>query len=339
MCRLVRESPPCSTEFPHLLSTVMATNTTQEDDDGFVKLDMDSIAHQEGQLTVVMCGKVQTGKSSLINSLAGAVIAKENLSPINQSLGFSAYGTQVVVSDGMQQKTIDVLLCDTPGLGAAFGNSEEVFQQVVEKVKDADLLVYCLDMRMRLEQDDMDGIVKLTSHLGKEIWRNAVFALTYANVVSPPPHSASTADKVQFFQRSLSEWQAVIKQVLKNKTAVSEDVIANVSIVPVGYQKYRPPDSSDWFSSFWKEVFNKAKEKSVFEGIDRNNLTIITTTKSWFHYGVGVLAGVAVGAVTGGIGLGVVGAAVGGGLGGVGGGATVAIAKNLSPCKVYKKKH
>ena len=316
----------------------MATQSQETDserDSDFEQLDIDSTAHQKGQLTVVVCGKVQTGKSSLINSLAGAELAKENLSPKDQFPKVNVYGTQVAASDGNRQKTIDVLLWDTPGLGAAFGNSEEVFQQVVEKVKDADLMVYCLDMRMRLEQDDVDGIVKLTSHLRKEIWRNAVFALTYANVVNPPPHS--TADKVQFFQCSLSEWQAVIKQVLKNKIALSEDVIANVSIVPVGYQKYPPPDSSDWFSSFWKEVFNKAKENSVFEGIHRNNLMIITTTKNWFHYGVGVLAGVVVGALTGGIGLGVVGAAVGAGLGGVAGGALVAIMKCSSPAKSYKK--
>ena len=302
------------------------------DDDRSVQLDIGSVDHQ---LTVVMCGKVQTGKSSLINSLTGTVVAKENLSPKDQSLEFNVYGTQVEVSDGKQQKTIDVLLWDTPGLGAAFGNGEELFQQVGEKVKDADLLVYCLDMRMRLEQDDVDGIVQLTRSLGKEIWRNAVFALTYANVVNPPPHSST--DKVQFFQRSLSEWQTVIKQVLQNKAALSDDMITDVSIVPVGYQKYPPPNNSDWFSSLWNEVFRKAKENSVFEGIDRNNLTMITKTNSWFHYGAGVLAGATVGALTGGIGLGVIGAAVGGGLGGAGGGATVAIMKHLSPAKLYKK--
>ena len=302
------------------------------DDDRSVQLDIGSVDHQ---LTVVMCGKVQTGKSSLINSLAGTEVAKEKLSPKDQSLEFNVYETQVEVSYGKQQKTIDVLLWDTPGLGAAFGNSEEVFQQVVEKVKDADLLVYCLDMRMRLEQEDVDDIVQLTRSCGKEIWKNAVFALTYANVVNPSPHS--TADKVQFFQHSLSEWQTVIKQVLQNKVALSDDIITDVSIVPVGYRNYPPPDKSDWLSSFWKEVFQKAKENCVFEGIDRNNLTIITKTNSWFHYGVGVLAGVTVGVLTGGIGLGVFGAAVGGGLGGVGGGTTVAIMKHLSPGKLYKK--
>ena len=192
----------------------MTSQITQEDD-GFEKLDMGSVAQQMGQLKVVVCGKVQVGKSSLINSLVGTEVAKENLSPVNQSLGFSVYGTQVVVSDLKQQKTIDVLLWDTPGLGAAFGNSEEVFQQVVEKVKDADLMVYCLDMRMRLEQDDVDGIVKLTNSLENGTWRNAVFVLTYANVVSPPPHSM--ADKVQFFQRSLSECKCLRTRQLSLK--------------------------------------------------------------------------------------------------------------------------
>ena len=310
--------------------------TTQREDNDFEHLDMKSVTHQKGQLTVVMCGKVQTGKSSLINSLTGTEVAKENLSPKDQSLEFNVYGTQVEVSDGKQQKTIDVLLWDTPGLGAAFGNSAEVLRQVVEKVEDADLLVYCLDMRMRLEQDDVDGIIKLTRSLGKEIWKNAVFALTYANVVNPPPHSS--ADRVKFFQHSLSEWQTVIKQVLQNRAALSGDMITNVSIVPVGYRNNPPPNKGDWFSSLWKEVFHKAKKNnSVFEGIDRNNLTIITKTDSWFHYGAGVLAGATVGVLTGGIGLGVVGAAVGGGLGGVGGGAVVAIMKHLSPAKLYKK--
>ena len=75
---------------------------------------------------------------------------------------------------------------------------------------------------------------------------------------------------------------------------------------------------------------HSTKDNSVFNGIERNNLTIITMTNSWFHYGMGVLAGVADGALTGGIGLGVIGAAVGSGLGGVGGGATM---KYLSPVK------
>ena len=233
----------------HIWQGARSLMATQGCDDDFEPIPMGSVPHLKGQLKVVVSGKVQTGKSSLINSLAGTEVAKEKLSPKDQSLEFNIYGTQVEVSDGKQQKTIDVLLWDTPGLGAAFGNSEAVLE-VVEKVKDADLLVYCLDMRMRLEQDDVDGIVQLTRSLGKEIWMNAVFALTYANVVNPPPHSS--ADKVQFFHRSLSEWQTVIKEVLQNKAALSDDMITNVSIVPVGYRNNPPPNNSDWFSSLWK---------------------------------------------------------------------------------------
>jgi len=75
------------------------------------------VANQEGQLKVVMCGKVQTGKSSLINSLAGTEVAKECLLPKDQSIKCNAYGTQVTIHDGQQKKTINVLLWDSPGLG------------------------------------------------------------------------------------------------------------------------------------------------------------------------------------------------------------------------------
>ena len=306
----------------------------QEDDNGFEPLDMDTVASQEGQLKVVVCGKVQTGKSSLINSLAGTEVAKEYLSPKDQSIKCNAYGTQVTIHDGQQKKTINVLLWDSPGLGGAFGNNEENLHRVVAKAKQTDLLVYCLDMRMRLEQDDVDGIVQLTNRLGKEMWRNAVFALTYANSVHPPQHN--TADKILFFRQSLSEWESVIKQVLQNKAKVSEDEISRVVIVPVGYRNHPPPDRSDWLTAFWREAFQNTKENSLLEGMDLSNLTIGTPQNNWLHIGIGVVTGVVVGAVTGGIGLGVVGAAVGGGLGGVGGGATVAAVKHLSP-KLYKK--
>ena len=106
---------------------------------------------------MVVCGKVQTGKSSLINSLARAEVAKEYFSPQDQSPKCTAYGTQIKIRDRQQTKTINVLMWDSLGLGRDFDNNKEV----VEKAKGTDLLVYCLDMRRRLEQDDVDGITHL----------------------------------------------------------------------------------------------------------------------------------------------------------------------------------
>ena len=303
----------------------------QQGDSGYEVLNMNAVTNQ---LNVVVGGKVQTGKSSLINSLAGTEVAKEYLSPKDQSSKCNAYGTQVEVYDRQKKKTINVLLWDSPGLGGAFGNNEENIHQVVQKVRGTDLLVYCLDMRMRLEQDDVDGIIQLTNHLGKEIWKKAVFALTYANGVNPPPHS--TTDRIRFFRQSLSEWESVIKQVLRNKATLSEDEISRVAIVPVGYRNHPPPDRSDWLTPFWRKVFHKAQENFLLEGVDCNNLTIGTPRYNWIHIGIGVIAGVAVGAVSGGIGLGVAGAAVGGGLGGVGGGITVAVVKHRLSYKKEK---
>ncbi len=308
--------------------------TMEAEDNG---VNMDSVAHQRGQLKVVVCGKVQTGRSALINSLMGRDDIKENLTPKDQPQGCVAYGTQVEVREGKKRntKTIDVLLWDTPGLGGAFGNTEDNLRQVIEKVKATDLLIYCIDMRVRLEQDDVDGIAQLTNSLGEGIWSNAVFVLTYSNAVTPPPQSV--AEKIPYFQQSLSEWESTIKSMLRDKISLSEDIITNMAIVPIGYRKQPPPDRKDWLTPFWREVFHKMKENSLLEGLDVYNLSVGRPGVNWIHVGVGVLAGVAVGAVTGGVGLGVVGAFVGGGIGGVGTGATVALVEHLPVVKMFTR--
>ena len=271
---------------------------------------------------VVICGKAQTGKSSLVNSLTGGM-GMECHFPERH---LNAYQMEVT-SHG---QSFDILLWDSPGLGGAFGNNEEILQQVVKKAKGTDLLVYCLDMRRRLEQDDVDGITQLTSRLGKEVWRNAVFALTYANDVNPPPHS--TADKIQFFQRSLSEWKSVIKQVLRNKTTLSENEINTVAIVPVGYRDNPPPGDRFWLRSFWSKALHEMEQDILLEGIHSKYIT----SGVWRHreIAVGVVAGFAIGAL---FGLGVGGAVVGGVLGGIGGGAIVFLVKHVVPATLYKK--
>ena len=216
-----------------------------------------------------MCGKVHTGKSSLINSLARA---KEDQS-LEYHLNLNVFQTKVTINE----QTFDVLLWDSPGLGGPFGNNEEILQQVVEMAKSKDLLVYCLDMHRSLEQDDVDGIVQLTRHLGKEIWRNAVFALTYANGVNPPLYSIK--GKIQFFQQSLLKWEADIKRVLQSKITLSADEISRVAIVPVGYHNDPPPDRSDWLTPFWRKVLRiKGEQKSLLEGIQS------TVSDNWRHY-------------------------------------------------------
>lgn len=309
------------------------------EEEGFEPMDMDTVAHQRGQLKMAVCGKVQTGRSALINTLLGRGDIEEHLSPEGQPQGCIGYGTQVEVreSNKRRTRTIDVLLWDTPGLGGAVGDTvtEDSLRQVTEKVKETDVLIYCIDMRVGLEQDDVDGIVQLTEALGEEIWRNAVFVLSYANTIVPPPDS--TAEKVPYFQRSLSEWESTIKTTLRNKASVSEEIITDTAIVPIGYRKQPPPDRKDWLTPFWREVFRKMKENSLLEGMDVYNLSIGPAGVNWLHVGVGVAAGTALGAVTGGVGLGIVGALVGAGIGGVGSGSVVALVERLPVGKLVQR--
>ncbi len=305
--------------------------TMEPEKKGLEPVDMDSVAHQRGQLKMVVCGNIQSGKSSLINSLLGTNAIEEHLSPGGDQLeSCVGYGTQVEVREGGRRrvKAVDVLLWDTPGLGTGEG-TEDGLKQVTEKISETDVLVYCLDMRTKLDQDAgaVDGIVQLTKALGEDIWKNAIFVLTYANAVNPPPQS--TTEKDPYFQQSLAEWESAIKLTLRSKASVTEEIITDAAIVPIGYRKQPPPDRKDWLTPFWRDVFRKMKENSLLDGMDVYNLTIGPAGINWVHVVVGVVAGTALGAVSGGLGLGVAGALIGGGVGGVGTGTTIALVERL----------
>ena len=162
-----------------------------------------------------------------------------------------------------------------------------------------------------------------------------MFALTYANGVNPPDWSEYSEDKIQFFQQSLLHWEDVIKEVLQDKTTLSDDEISRVAIIPVGYHDNPPPGNRFWLRSFWSKSLHEMEEDTLLEGI----LSKYITSGVWRHreIAVGVVAGFAIEALLGMIGLGVVGAVVGGVLGGIGGGAIVFLVKHVVPATLYKK--
>ena len=120
------------------------------------------------------------------------------------------------------------------------------------------MLLYCLDMRQRLSKDDVNAITRLTKDLGADIWKNAVFVLTFANQVQPPPESGE--DQCKFFEEKFRMWKDAIIQLLQRKLSVPENIIKDIAIIPTGYQQENPPDREDWLTCFWVEAFRKVKE-------------------------------------------------------------------------------
>ena len=226
-------------------------------------------------LTVVVYGKLGVGKTALVNGLVGKVVAKEGLAPVSQTHEVTPYRTEIKVSTGTRVRAIQTTIWDTPGCADVFedeANREANLKKIVEKIQEADLLLYCMDMRGRLTIDDTTGIKQLANRVGPEVWKNAVFVLTFANEVKPSP--GSTEDKLKHFEEVFSAWQTGLRTVLKKM--LPENVATSVSIVPTGYRQTSPPDRDDWLSPFWFEAFLKTKESAqpALLGINLHRLRI-----------------------------------------------------------------
>jgi len=211
-------------------------------------------------VSIVVAGKIGTGKSSLINSINGSDIATEGEAQSSQLKSYPVQVEMITNDVHARRKVVGVTFWDSPGIGNIFSDEKEIITLLAEKCSETDLLLYCLDMRQRLSKDDVKGITQLTEALGPELWKNAAFVLTFSNEVKPPP--GSNEDLAKHFKDTFLSWNDAIGQLLRERLSVPEEIIRDISIVPTGYHQKSPPDRSDWFTPFWREAFCKVKESA-----------------------------------------------------------------------------
>ena len=161
---------------------------------------------------IVLAGKFGTGKSALVNSIVGKRMAKEGYKAFSETTKIVCYTKAVDIPSGILKKPISVVVWDTPGLVDPFGDDEATVKEIAEKYKEADLLVYCLDIRGRFAHDDATGIKLLTEALGQQMWNHAIFVLTFANEVE----AKYDRDAATELRDKITSWTDAIKRLMMN---------------------------------------------------------------------------------------------------------------------------
>ena len=216
-------------------------------------------------LGILVSGKTGVGKSSLVNSIyLGAEVAPEgdSVTPVTEFIISYSKSFDTPCIDGESGTITTLTAWDTPGFGDIFADEESEKKRIEELkfvVDKADILLYCFDIRTRITRDDVDGIVKITKAGHSDVWRKSVFVLTFANKMEIPPSSSDTS-LVSHFKYKLQEWDKQIRSVLRQHAKVPEDIVQDISVVPVGYGNCSLPDRDDWYTVFWTEVFKKTRE-------------------------------------------------------------------------------
>lgn len=222
-------------------------------------------------LKFVVSGKMGVGKSALINGLSGKTVAKESQSPLAVTTKITGYKLTTKVTDEFINNGVEVIIFDSPGLGDPVNDEEANLSEISKHCRDADLLIYCLDMRLRMTSADTTGMKELTQRVGPDVWKNAMFVLTFANEAVPSstePHRwlkqltfsrFESSERKEKFQLLLTEWEKAIPECFRKVLKLPEELASAICIVPAGYHKFSPPDGTDWISDFWLTALSKIK--------------------------------------------------------------------------------
>ena len=240
-------------------------------------------------VNILVTGKGFTGKSSLINGIVGQSVAKEH-DKLNRELVEAA-----VQAFPFKYHDVDITIWDSPGLQDGSDKDEEYIRDMISKgCADADLVFYCTRMNdTRFRQEDYVAIKKITRGLGKGIWNNAIFVMTFANeccIIHKHGQNLTPKEKrnrkSDVFKKQLKNWNERLAAAVV-EAGVDVKIAAGIPIVPVGYEvKQALPNCDNWLNSLWyastsqvKEQLQSALKKAYFNqilsGVFAWNLLII----------------------------------------------------------------
>ena len=211
---------------------------------------------REAKFSLLIMGKTGVGKSSLVNALLGTQVATEEHKKVP--------GTPEVALHRVTIEGVNIGVWDSPGLEDGTGNDETYLADIGSEItEELDLVIFCLKMdETRLNSGDRGALKRLTERFGKNIWKNALIALTFANKVEHPARE----DKKAYFLENLASWRQVIQIFLRENLQLDPELVQSLPLVPTGYHR-KPsvlPSGANWLGKFWTACYTVARKSTAF---------------------------------------------------------------------------
>ena len=233
----------------------------------FIKTIVKEIGNPKN-VTILVAGKVGVGKSTLLNALIGMDVAKT---------GDDVTGmTKAIEMFTLTKKGININIIDTPGLGDMDMEDEDTLQNAIQEGRQIDLLLFCWKIKDRLDRAALEQIKTIRDILGEDMWKRAVFVLTFANEYNKPEEEKGFNAKE--FIAKLNQWERELKKRMKK--IIDPEIAENIPIVPTGYKEPQLPDRPSWISEFWIQGFRRMGFKAMIKLVLINEDRIQSSTQN-----------------------------------------------------------
>ena len=233
--------------------------------DAISRESVQKLIDESNSLSILFTGKTGVGKSSLANALVGSEVSPEGESLDPKTLEVTSLTTKI--------EGVDVTIWDSPGLQDGTRNEAQYLENMAEKCKELDLVLYCSRMDdTRIRQEDHQAIQTLTKAFGETIWNNAVFTLTFANMVKQRVRGRELTphEQQKYFELRHSQWETKLREAVE-KSGVSHSIASTIPVVPVGYiTDLNLPSCKNWLKEFWLTCLKRINKRAKLALIKSN---------------------------------------------------------------------
>ena len=200
---------------------------------------IDEILQDQMNIQILVTGRVGAGKSTLVNGLLGETVseARESVKSV----------THEVVKGRVIKNGILINICDTPGLDDPDVENDNMLQNVRQNCGEIDLLLFCVKMSERIVRMDIEDMTDITRIFGIDIWKKAMFVLTFSNTYKP--------DQKELYFDRVQEWTQELK--MRISKIIGPELGKKVPVIPAGHTVPDLPDRASWISELWIQGFRR----------------------------------------------------------------------------------
>ena len=203
------------------------------------------------EINIFITGKTGVGKSTLVNGLLGAKVAKEDCMFDLEVTEVNGYEKE------FENESLKVTVWESSGLQDGTSKEAQYLANMKKRCSDMDICIYCVSMMVTRFYEGCPDIIamkKLTAVFGRKMWENSVFVLTFANTAEDLDSHLLEADdgqKPDMFKTKVQLWKERLVSVLIND-GIEEAVANRVEVVPVGHAIIPELlDRDHWLNHFW----------------------------------------------------------------------------------------